>query len=124
MIAAQLSGEITLYTAFSMHEDAIADAERERSAAPAFADDHDDDRDPSRAISRRFRAMASAWPRSSASMPGYAPGVSRNVMTGRPNLAASLHRAQRLAVALGLRHAEIADAASASYRGPSAGRRS
>src|SRR5438132_167600 len=31
---------------------------------------------PKRDISRKFTAIASAWPRSSASMPGLAPGVS------------------------------------------------
>ena len=40
------------------------------------------------AISIRFLAMASACPRSSASIPGYAPGVSTNVMTGLENRAA------------------------------------
>ncbi len=39
-------------------------------------------------ISRRFRAMASAIPRSSDSTPGYAAGVSTNTMIGRPNLSA------------------------------------
>ncbi len=43
----------------------------------------------SRAISRKLRAIASPWPRSSASMPGYAPCVSMNVRMGRPNFAAS-----------------------------------
>ena len=33
-------------------------------------------------------AIASAWPRSSAPFPGYAPGVSINVITGRLNLLA------------------------------------
>ena len=42
-----------------------------------------------RAISKRFRAIASAWPRSSASKPGNAPGVSSKVMIGFPNFAAS-----------------------------------
>src|SRR6266481_3832333 len=40
----------------------------------------------SRAISRRFRAMASACPRSSASIPGYAPGVSTKVRLGLPEI--------------------------------------
>ena len=34
------------------------------------------------------RAMASAWPRSSAPMPGYAPGVSTSVKTGRSKRSA------------------------------------
>ena len=40
------------------------------------------------AISRRFKAMASACPRSSASRPGYAPGVSTKVRIGRLNFSA------------------------------------
>ena len=39
------------------------------------------------------RAMASACPRSSAPIPGYAPAVSTKVMTGRSNrLASSINR--------------------------------
>ena len=34
------------------------------------------------------RAMASAWPRSSAPTPGAYPGVSTNVRIGNPNLSA------------------------------------
>ena len=37
----------------------------------------------SRLISRMQRAMASPWPRCSASRPGYAPEVSMRVTTGR-----------------------------------------
>ncbi len=36
----------------------------------------------------RFVAIASDWPRSSAPMPGYAPGVSTNVIIGILNFAA------------------------------------
>ena len=39
-------------------------------------------------ISRRLTAMASATPRSSDSMPGYAAGVSTKMMTGRLNFSA------------------------------------
>ncbi len=53
--------------------------------------------------------MASAWPRSSAPMPGYAPGVSMKQMMGRPNLRAEFHYPQRLAIALRIGHAEIAE---------------
>ena len=42
----------------------------------------------SSAISSRLRAMASDWPRSSASMPGHAPGVSMKVRIGRPKRSA------------------------------------
>ena len=35
-----------------------------------------------------LRAMASAWPRSSAPTPGYAPGVSIKVSTGKPKRSA------------------------------------
>jgi len=41
------------------------------------------------AISSRFRAIASDWPRSSAPIPGKAPGVSMTVITGRRNFSAS-----------------------------------
>jgi len=47
-------------------------------------------------ISRRLRAMASACPRSSAPMPGYAPGVSTRVRTGLPNFSASFIRRRAL----------------------------
>ena len=40
-------------------------------------------------ISKRLFAIASLCPLSSASMPGYAPGVSTNVMIGILNLSAS-----------------------------------
>ena len=36
-------------------------------------------------IAMMSSAMAAPWPRSSASMPGYAPDVSTSVTTGRPN---------------------------------------
>ena len=42
------------------------------------------------AISLKLRAMASACPRSSAPMPGWAPPVSIRQITGMRNLAASL----------------------------------
>ena len=42
-----------------------------------------------RDISSRFVAISWAWPRSSAPMPGKAPGVSIRQMTGSRNLAAS-----------------------------------
>ena len=54
------------------------------------------------------RAIASAIPRSSDSGPGWAPGTSTNVTTGRPAALRELHEAHRLAVALGVRHAEVA----------------
>src|SRR5690606_34949667 len=41
-----------------------------------------------RVISKIFRAIASPCPRSSASNPGYAPGVSIKVNTGRLNFSA------------------------------------
>jgi hypothetical protein len=52
--------------------------------------------------------MASAMLRSSAPMPGNAPGVSMRVMTGRPNFSASLHQAHRLAISFGVGAAEVA----------------
>ena len=39
-------------------------------------------------MSRRLTAIASATPRSSDSMPGYAAGVSTNTMMGRLNFSA------------------------------------
>ena len=59
------------------------------------------------AISRRFSAMASATPRSSDSMPGYAAGVSTKTITGRLNFSASLQDAERLSVSLGPRVPEV-----------------
>ena len=53
------------------------------------------------------RAIASAWPRSSACTPGKAPGVSTRVTTGRPEAVGQLHQPDRLAIALGPGHAEI-----------------
>ena len=47
-------------------------------------------------ISSRFRAMASPWPRSSASRPGKAPGVSIRVTTGLPNFSANFMRRRAL----------------------------
>ena len=46
----------------------------------------------SRVIVPIERAIASAMPRSSASAPGYAPGVSTNVTTGRPSRSASSNK--------------------------------
>jgi hypothetical protein len=40
-------------------------------------------------MSRRFTAIASATPRSSDSMPGYAAGVSTKTRIGRRNFSAS-----------------------------------
>ena len=40
-------------------------------------------------MSRRLTAIASATPRSSDSIPGYAAGVSTNTITGRLNFSAS-----------------------------------
>ena len=48
------------------------------------------------AIARRLRAIASAWPRSSAPSPGYAPGVSMNVRTGLSNFWAICMRRSAL----------------------------
>jgi len=42
-----------------------------------------------RLISRMLTAMASAWPRSSAPIPGYAPFVSTSVTIGRPYFSAN-----------------------------------
>src|SRR5437867_12854853 len=57
-------------------------------------------------ISRRLRAMASAWPRSS----GDAGVGARRVDEGDDRLAelvGELHQAQRLPVAFGMRHPEV-----------------
>ena len=55
-----------------------------------------------RDISSRLVAISWAWPRSSAPIPGYAPGVSIRQMIGSLYLAARPHAAERLAVALGM----------------------
>ncbi len=52
------------------------------------------------------RAIASAWPRDSASMPGCAPGVSTSVITGSFEPVGQFHQANGLAIAFGLGHAE------------------
>ena len=48
------------------------------------------------AISKMLRPMASDWLRSSASIPGYAPGVSTNVNTGSLNFSAVFMRRKAL----------------------------
>ncbi|KAG1385299.1 hypothetical protein G6F59_017487 [Rhizopus arrhizus] len=50
----------------------------------------------SSAISIRLRAIASDWPRDSASMPGQAPAVSIRVSTGRPKRSAIFIRRSAL----------------------------
>ena len=59
-------------------------------------------------ITNRLRAMASLWPRSSAPIPGYAPGVSISVISGKPNFSARCMSRKRLAVTFGPRHAVVA----------------
>ena len=54
-----------------------------------------------------FVAIASAWPLSSASIPGYAPCVSTSDRTGRRELLREFQDAQRLAKAVGARLAEV-----------------
>ena len=60
------------------------------------------------AISRRLRAMASACPRSSAPRPGIGAGRVDERDDGLAELGRELHQPERLAVALGVRHAEVA----------------
>ncbi len=60
-----------------------------------------------RAISRKFRAMASAWPRSSASMPGIGARRINESENGPAKFRGQLHDAQRLAIAFGLGLPEI-----------------
>src|SRR5712692_10421959 len=61
----------------------------------------------SSAITYRLRPIASDCPRSSAPIPGYAPGVSMNVKIGKPNFSA--RRISRSAFRYPwTRHAEIA----------------
>ena len=89
---------------------AVAEADGERAAAAALADA--DARRPARAGPRAVAsdsAIAHAWPRSSASMPGIRARRCRGSVTiGRPNFSARSHDAHRLAEALGVRRAEVA----------------
>ena len=55
-----------------------------------------EERGQSEAIGRNLYAMASDWPRSSASMPGQAPAVSMNVSSGRLKRSASFIRRSAL----------------------------
>jgi hypothetical protein len=92
-----------------LHQDAIADGDAERAAAAALAaDDHDDRHVEQRHLAevQRDRLGDAAFLGLDA---GYAAGVSTKTITGRWNFCASCHDPQRLAVALGLGVAEIAE---------------
>src|SRR5512143_2952583 len=95
-MAAQPSGVITEYTEFSSintrsaSPTASAPPEPPSPITAAMVGVRND------AITSRLRAMASAWPRSSAARPGYAPGVSTSVITGAWNFSAS--RIRRIAL--------------------------
>ena len=123
MMAAQLSGEITLYTGVLQHVDAIADAHAQRASAAAFAD-HDDDH---RHAQARHFAQVVGDGFGLAALFGVDAGIGAQAyraseMMGRENLAASSISAHRLAVAFGLGHAQVAEQLSAWCRGPFAGR--
>ena len=62
---------------------------------------------PSKSEASVARAIASAWPRSSASTPGNAPAVSTSETTGKTETVGKLHEAHGLAIAFRPRHAEI-----------------
>ena len=98
---AALGGDDRVVAVFE-DQHAVGHADAQRAAGAALADDDRDRRDVlSMAISRRLTAMASATWRSSAPMPGKAPGVSMKADDGQPEFLRHLHQAQRLAVALG-----------------------
>ena len=59
-------------------------------------------------MTNKLRAMASLCPRSSAPIPGYAPGVSISVISGKPNFSARCMSRKTLAITLGPRHAVVA----------------
>ena len=104
-----------------VHQHAIADGNAEGAAAATLAVHDDDDGTSSIAISRRFRAIASATPRSSDSMPGYAAGVSTKQMIGRRNFSASSSGAAPCGSPPGGR-SRSCGRSSASCRCPSGGR--
>jgi hypothetical protein len=60
------------------------------------------------AISKMLRPIASDWPRSSAPMPGIRAGRVDEAEHRQAELLGELHQPERLAVALGPRHAEVA----------------
>ena len=90
------------------HQRDVADRDRERAARPAFADDGDDDR---RAQAGHLVEVAADRLRLPALL-----GADAGIRAGRVDereqrqaeLLRELHQAQRLAIALGPRHAEVA----------------
>ena len=108
-MAAQPSGEITEYTAFSSAS---------TSSPTPIASAPPDPPSPSTTttigtcrpvISLMLVAIASAWPRSSAAGPGKAPAVSRKVIDRHAELLGQVHQALRLAEALRMRRPEVAE---------------
>ena len=106
-IAAHPSGGMTLYTANSCIRIRSPIAMPSAPPLPPSPQMFTMIGTSSRAISRRFTAMASAIPRSSDSTPGYAAGVSTKTMIGPAELLGQPHRTQRFAIALGLRIPEV-----------------
>ena len=90
------------------HQRDVADGDRQRAAGTAFADDRDDDR---RAQAGHFVEVAADRFRLAALL-----GADARIRAGRidegeqrqTELLGQLHQPQRLAIALGPRHAEVA----------------
>ena len=88
-IEANPSGESTLYTAFSIISTTLPMPSASAPPLPPSPVITATSGTVSSLITARHPAMASPCPCASASRPGYAPGVSMNVTTGRPNFSAA-----------------------------------
>ena len=91
-IDAKPSGERTEYTAFSIIQTSFATAMASAPPLPPSPITMESTGTIRSDISKRFLAMASPCPRSSASSPQKAPGVSTKHTTGRPNVSACFMR--------------------------------
>ena len=85
---AKPSGERMVYVAFSIIQTSLPTASASAPPLPPSPITTERTGTFKSDISRRFLAMASPCPRSSASSPQNAPGVSTNAMTARPNFSA------------------------------------
>ena len=104
------------------HQQLVADADRQRAARAALADDGGDDRH----LELRHLEDVAADRLRLAALLGADAGIgARRVDEGehrQAELLGQLHQAQRLAIALGPRHAEVAQPRAPWCRGPSGGR--
>ncbi len=87
-IAAQDSGLMTLYHAFSWIRTRLPTPMASAPPLPPSPITAHTAGTLRRTMRWMLSAIAQACPRSSASMPGYAPGVSMSATTGRRNLSA------------------------------------